>query len=63
MLEHDRTPVMLGLGPSIHDFFKSREVVDGRAKPGHDDGGSGAAHRFTSHVVMGLPDASLPSLS
>jgi hypothetical protein len=27
--------VMTGLGPAIHDYW--RELVDTRAKPGHDD--------------------------
>jgi hypothetical protein len=31
--------VMPGLGPGIHDLASGREeVVDGRAKPGHDGG-------------------------
>src|SRR5579872_2835940 len=30
---------MLGLGPSIHGLpWRSKKVVDGRDKPGHDDG-------------------------
>jgi len=31
--------VMPGLGPGIHVFAAEREDVDGRDKPGHDEGG------------------------
>ena len=30
--------VMRGLGPRIHVFREKRKNVDGRDKPGHDDG-------------------------
>ncbi len=29
---------MRGLDPRIHAFLKARQDVDGRVKPGHDDG-------------------------
>jgi len=32
--------VMPGLVPGIHVFYAAKQVVDGRAKPGHDDEGS-----------------------
>ncbi|MBI5318013.1 ABC transporter [Bradyrhizobium sp.] len=36
---HHNKIVMPGLVPGIHVFFLAElQVVDGRAKPGHDDG-------------------------
>jgi hypothetical protein len=29
--------VMVALGPTIHDFRDAAKVVDGQAKPDHDD--------------------------
>jgi hypothetical protein len=31
------TCVMAGLGPAIHDLASAPQVVDARAKPGHDN--------------------------
>jgi hypothetical protein len=41
---HSRPSVVMpGLGPGIHDLAtRQSKDVDGRAKPGHDDGVRGA---------------------
>jgi hypothetical protein len=44
---------MPGLVPGIHDFIATcEEDVDGRVKPGHDDGGNQAS-LFTDFEVLG----------
>jgi hypothetical protein len=54
---------MPGLVPGIHVFAASAEDVDGRDKPGHDEGMSNDATRSRHSGLMLASRMTLPHLS